>query len=480
MRLMLKRNLHYILLLLLIADSVYFFCQFYHTPLDGDMAGVIVPKGWYNTLMSDPLGLNVLLHNKYYGGSNRFFAHWFMLKYFKTTPFLLQHFVNPIDSIYLSCAIIKTAIELFIIYLLASAIALPSTGFKKNFLIAAILVAPLIQVQGYNRDMGIIDQSITYALFYALPVSLLLFFLYIFYRSYLTGNNFRFNNVTHVFLFLSPVVLTLSGPLVSPVVLIVCPLVILFFFFTRYKNNQGKLIQRIRLSVNQIPQPLFFYFTWIFLWSIYSFYIGLNNAENFEPNGISLLNRYLLLPQGIANLFQKIGMQLLLTAALLNSIIIRIWYNASDGKKILRLYKWAALFIIIYILLLPLGGYRTYRPYIIRYDTIMPVTIALLFIYGLSTLFLLKNIPGKAKYIYIGAVAIFLLIYKNTDTMPDNSCERQALQQLAHSPDNIVLVSSDCTIMEWNKITDPDNSELDCDLFQYWGITRDRKLYYQK
>jgi hypothetical protein len=142
MRLMLKRNLHYILLLLLIADSVYFFCQFYHTQLDGDMASVILAKGWCNIVMNDPLGLNVLLHNKYYGGTNRFFAHWFMSKYFKTMPFLLQHFVNPIDSAYLSCALIKTVVELFIIFLLASFISLPSTTFKKEFLMAAVLIAP--------------------------------------------------------------------------------------------------------------------------------------------------------------------------------------------------------------------------------------------------------------------------------------------------------------------------------------------------
>jgi hypothetical protein len=130
------------------------------------------------------------------------------------------------------------------------------------------------------------------------------------------------------------------------------------------------------------------------------------------------------MPQGIAILFHGLSLPLLLSAIFLNGIIIRKWFNSGNGKRILQLYKWVGIFAVLYILLLPFGGYRIYRPYIIRYDTVIPVTIALLFIYGLSTLFLMKSLASKTRYVYISGVIVFLLIFKIADKPADNSCEK--------------------------------------------------------
>jgi hypothetical protein len=58
------------------------------------------------------------------------------------------------------------------------------------------------------------------------------------------------------------------------------------------------------------------------------------------------------------------------------------------GKKMIRILMWIGIFTFMYIMLLPFGGYRPYRPRIIRYDTFMPVTIALIYYFGASTYFI--------------------------------------------------------------------------------------------
>jgi hypothetical protein len=178
------RHIHLILSLLLLGDITYSFLQHYHEPLDGDMSGIIMPSEIFRPLMEDPFGFNVLFRDHEYKDPNRFFAHWSMSKYFKSIPFVLQFAVDPITSIYLASAIMKILIQVLIIFMLASLISGSKNIFAREFIIAAFLVAPLIQVSGYYYlDMGIIDRSITYAMFYALPLGLLMLFFYPLHRQ---------------------------------------------------------------------------------------------------------------------------------------------------------------------------------------------------------------------------------------------------------------------------------------------------------
>jgi len=137
---------------------------------------------------------------------------------------------------------------------------------------------------------------------------------------------------------------------------------------------------------------------------------------------------------------------------------------------------------LIYILLLPFGGFRSYRPYILRYDTVMPVTLSLIVIFGLTTNFLIFNLSGKFKIIFSSVIIIFLLIYcyEDKSTKGINKCQRNALITISESKDTIVLVSSDCTVMSWDKIKDYKESELNAELLKYWRVTKEKKLYYQK
>src|SRR4051812_36943155 len=107
-----SRKLPLTLILFVIVDLVYSFILYYQTPLDGDIATIVYPMKEFETMMSDPFGLNVLLHNRSYYGPNRYFAHWTMLLYFKGMPSLVGHFIDPLRSIYFSCAIAKITLQM--------------------------------------------------------------------------------------------------------------------------------------------------------------------------------------------------------------------------------------------------------------------------------------------------------------------------------------------------------------------------------
>jgi hypothetical protein len=134
------------------------------------------------------------------------------------------------------------------------------------------------------------------------------------------------------------------------------------------------------------------------------------------------------------------------------------------------------------LLLLPLGGYRVYRPEIIRSDTLMPVTLGLMLVFGVSTFFLVKNISSKFRMIYtIGTVAL-LALYTLVDfhIYKDNACEREALKKISQSTENNIVLDCNCAILSWTKTTDPRNADLNSQLLLMWGITKHKIDYEQK
>jgi hypothetical protein len=474
-----------ILLALLLLDLGYSFYQHYHMPLGGDLGQNILPtpeSGYYKVL-EDPLGLNVLMRDEIYSNPNRFFAHLTASAYFRNVPLFLQRFTEPINSIYLSAAIIKIFIQSLILYLLAAYISGTVNVSRLEFLIAAVLVTPLFQTSGYNRYMGIIDQSAIYAIFYALPLGLLLLFFLPFYKNYRREGKPAPGITVKILLALLIPVLSLNGPLVPGVVLIVCPLVLLIMWIGNYRQTEMVPgLQRMLYSAKKIPGFYWFYFATISFFCLYSLYIGRNNALNISGS-VPLLERYSRLPEGIYRvLTSKLGFPLLLLAIITNLIIIRKHYRSEETGRIINMVRWTGVFSLIFILLLPLGGYRFYRENIIRYDTIMPVTIGIIFVFGLTTFYLIRNIAGRYRTAYFAGVVLLLLIFTNSDRLDTKGyeCERNALQTIAHSPDKIVRINTDCPVMDWNILSDPALRELDGDLLYYWNVTDEKKLFFQE
>lgn len=174
-----KKNFFYLLfIILLLGDFGYSFIQYQSGQLDGDLAGGVVPAEQVKPILEDPFGIQVILSHKKYPNPNRFFSHWFLKHYFLTIPSLLQKFVSPISSIYLASALIKLFVHLSLVFLLAKLIS-KSKPNSIEFILAALLVTPLFQANGYE-SMTLINKSITYAFFYIIPLTILVFFSIIF------------------------------------------------------------------------------------------------------------------------------------------------------------------------------------------------------------------------------------------------------------------------------------------------------------
>ncbi len=482
-RILTKRILYYVLLLFLLADIGYSFFQHLAQPIDGDMAWCIVPHKSVKPILEDPFGLEVLLNDQIYPNPNRFFFQWGIIKYFVSVPIFLQKFVEPIESVYLSCAIAKILIQITLIFFLAMTITGTSNFRKLEFMVAAVLVTPLFQTNGYSYCMGIIDSATSYTFLYALPSALLLLyflpFIYQFYYKKKTSVQF----LIYIFWIPLAIVICFSGPLNPGVVLIFSMLVILKNLINNYFNSSQKgFIKKATDTILNIPKSYWFYFLPISILSLYSLFIGRNNSFTITYK-VPLKELYLILPKGIYHEFiYNRGFLFLYIILVINILLISIKYRTTEGKKILTIIKWIVAFAILYFLLLPLGGYRLYRPNILRYDTMMPVTLCLFFMFGITTLFLFRNMANKLLLLYIPTIIIILFIYTYSDQplFDKNNCERSALKEISESNDTIVKLQHDCTVVAWEKISKPEDSDLNAQLLKIWRITDEKKLYYNK
>ena len=475
-----KRIVYLLLAIFVVTDISYSFMQHFHMSLDGDMATSILEAKDYKKIFEDPLAIKVLTENAKYPDPNRFFAHWTFSRYFKTFPFFLQNFVFPIESIYIACAVAKTVIQICILVVIGIYINGIRKVFNMDFLIVIAILTPLFQTNGYRSYMGIIDPSITYTFFYALPCALAL----IFYLPFFNG---RFNEIktmprtfSLVICLLLSIIITFNGPLIPGTVLIIS----LLYFYQHFKTvnelySNKNFYSRIKIFFEIIPKTNLFVFIFISGLSIYSLYIGQNNSM-FVNDKIPILERYLRLPNGIYFLVsQKIGFPLLIITIIINLILMNRNFKNAESFRILKYSKWIGMFAVLFVLLLPLGGYRSYRPDILRYDSIMPIVLALFFVYGATTYFIIRNTNSKVYFIIIIAVSLIFTIADEPE-FDKNGCERLALERLSNSDQKITLLDNDCNVLSWEKIAKPEESIYNARLIKFWGITKEERLYYQK
>ena len=479
---MLKRYATILLLLFVGLDLALTFWQSYQLPLDGDLAAIVLPSAWYRAVLHDPLGWSVLRDHAVYAAPNRFFAHAALLGYMRAVPRWFQAWASPIDSIYLASALFSTVVQAGLLVLLATygRLARPGAG-PRGWWLAAALLAPLFQTAGYNGQMGIVIRSLTYTFFYTFPLALLLLWLLPFYGALCRQQPLRLPALLVPVWLVLAVVLALNGPVVPAAAVVRGALVIGRWGWQAWRQPAGPGLARWArpawLSGQALGLGLFFAFM-----CAYSLYIGRSNAENgVSP---SLAELYQRLPHGVVDMLSgKLGLPLLLAFVLLNAQLLRRYAPGADGLWLRQVLRWVGGFAVLYIALLPLGGYRPYRFYLLRNDSVLPVLLGLLLAYGLSTLLLLRQLPLRPRRWYGAGVLLLTLIFVNADRRlslrDNNTCERQALAQLARAPERVVRLPADCTVMSWLPVTDTTQSAANADLLYYWGVTPTRKRYYQ-
>jgi hypothetical protein len=467
-----KKITFFALLTFLFIDLYISFLQHLSMPLEGDIAGGVVPSKDVLPVFNDPFGFSVISENVIYANPNRFFAHWIFYSYFNIVPNFLQKFVNPIDSVYYSCAIVKILIQIGIAFLIALYVNVNNKFFSIRFLFSLVLIIPFFQTNGYRSYMGIIDPSITYTFFYAFSM-VFIFIMYLpIFKHYNSNAEIFKSKYSLLFALFISVVAIFNGPLNSGIILIVNFLLLLNEVLS-FKDGKWYLFLK--------SKSLFY---WLFLLitsslSLYALYIGKNNLI-FKMDTIPLFERYLRLPDGLYFIFtQKIGLILLVSCVLINVFLLR-YLKANDNT--FKLFKWFVVFSVLYVLLLPLGGYKIYRPNIIRYDTFMPITLGLIYFFVQSSIRIISTIKTKKRILYVTMLILISLIYTNADQLElgKNECEKRALNKIAHSTQKIILLEEGCTVLAWEKIRDPKESKLNSLFLKKMGITKDCKFYYQK
>jgi len=460
--------------------------QNYQVPLDGDLVLIVLPASWYAPVLHDPFGWSAVTKHTLYAGTNRFFAHATLSYYWKHMPLLLHAVASPISSLYMASALFTTVTQALLVFTLAAYVRLSGTGAQGKgawgFWVAAALVVPLFQTYGFYEQMGVTNRAITYTTFYAFPMALLLLVLWPFYEAAHRQQPLRLHPLRALLIVLLMVVVAFNGPIPVAVVAVV-----LFGIGLYWLSRQWQATPR-RLTLRPAPD------SWLSgqaillliilgLLCVYSLYLGRFNAENTHDHGLREL--YQLLAKGfVQQLTFDWGLPLLLFALLLNSLLMRGLTPATpERQRLLRIMRWVTLFAIIYTLLLPFGGYRPYRPYLIRNDSILPVLLGFIYAYGLSTYYLLFQLRGIRLGSYLTAVVLFGATYLYVDKVASvaltNDCERWALDQMSRSKEPVVRVSDYCTVVAWNSMHNPYDSELQTQMLRYWGITKNTQRYYQ-
>jgi hypothetical protein len=449
-------------LALLIADTVFSFMQFVHLPLDGDLAPIVLPSEFYAKVMSDPFGWQAVAEHQNYAGSNRFFAHWSMAAYFRVVPIWLQRITDPINSLYLSAALAKTAMQLGLISLL---VAYTRLFVQKpiHWAWLALLVFPLFQTGGFHISMGVIDESITYTFFYALPNLLLLLFFLPIVRQLVEPAVGHIDKIHFLFLFMLAPVLAFHGPLVPGIALVIS-------FVSGIQHF---------ISGAQSKKSVRFLLFWLSTLCLYSLYVGSFNQEGLTST-VSLSERFMKLPGGIYRMLcTKIGLPLLVVTTSAQFIWL---YKKGLATQQVRLALWLFLGSVLFTLLLPFGGYREYRPEIIRRDTAAPVLTILFFLFALSGVLVQQHSSGKRKWLHRALLALFLCVFTLADARikKKNQCEREALNQIAQSTQTVVVLKTQCTIMAWDLVRNADDSRTNTDFLMRLNIIKSPKLYRQE
>jgi hypothetical protein len=481
---MIKRYWPALLLLFLLLDLGYSFWQHQQAAISGDLGNIVLPSESYRPVLHDPLGLRAW-HGEIYAAPNRFFQHQTILQYFRAVPGWLQHWLSPIESLYAACALAKTLVQGLLIYLLGVYISGRRSVLSRRWILAAALVTPLFHTNGWNGQIGIIDKSIVYSMCYALPVALLLLFFLPYARAATLDRPLHLSVLSWAALLALTVVLALNSPIATGVVVVLVPGLLLYCWWQRYQAGDAAAgpVGRAWASLRALPLALLVPLGLIMLLCLYSLYIGRLNAENFTAT-LPLAERYARLPLGVFYQFkQKLGWPLLLLLLLVNYRLLRGLPDTPEKQRLLTALRWIGIFAAVYILLLPLGGYRVYRPYILRRDTLLPVIIGVVYWYGASGLYLLRHLAGPVRGRYRLGLTAVLLLFTVTDLpskRENRNCERAALATLAQATSDVVVLEADCPVLDWETYSSPEQSAINAELLHYWGVTPRTVLYYHR
>jgi len=467
----------------LFVDFYESFIHYWNSQIYGDLVPLTLPSKDYGAVFNDPFGFGVLSTGERIAGSNRFFASYITYLYFNNVPLGLQVLgISPIDSIYYASAIIKIITHIGIVVILGKWVVGRKQIWSTEGLMAMVFATSFFLVawvpnMNFKDILTVIDKAPAYTIFYAFALWLVMIYFHPFLQMLWGNRSAKFSIPLHLTLLLLAVIISFNGPINSPTILLFCSVILGGLFVQNIKKATApSFVAKIREAIQQIPKVLLFHFCWIMFLGLYSYYLGTYNLEN-PVDAPSLLERYLLLIKGVARNY-VLGhtylspLLILILFNFVNVILIYRQYQGEQAKKILNSVLIFVVFASIYVLLLPLGGYRPYRPWIVRYDVVLPINLGLIFFFIKTSFFLFKHMERKKRLYYAVPLGGLIALFTIVDRIPyaqDNKCEYKALTIFATSAEKIVELPS-CNVLSWEVHTDPKKTYMQSKLLYRWNV----------
>lgn len=458
---LLRQYFWVIFLLLLAIDFVQSNYHYSNLPMDGDTPRVAAPMIWYQNVLDDPIGIAAITTQEKYSGAGRYVCHAVTQWWFTDVYDLVKKVVgDPVHSIYYTSTLLVALLHLCFICL-AYFYTKQNEKFNfKKFIPIALLASVLIQLNSFYDCIGFLDRAIDYVLFYALPITVLLFYLMPFYKNQFAADK-KIPLWQYVGLVILAPVLAFSGPLIQPIVFIIA----LLYFAGIFIKNPFFKIKRNNALLGQL---LFFV-----ICCLYAFYVSQFNSESSEYK--PLTERYILLAKGLARILTlRIAWALIITFLGFNFYYI-MKHKIVKQVKLKAIFWFAIMFCAIYILLLPLGGYRVYREYIIRYDTFIPVTLTFFFLLFYTSYNILNHLRDNKKLYYQLGLFMFCIIFLIADKKTEreaNYCQQGQLYEIMASEETVIRKEYKCNVLVWDvrSIYDVENMKAINIMLRRWGI----------
>lgn len=464
---------------LVVGDLGYSFYQHYHFPMDGDMEESVLPRDYLLPLYQDPFGVKMIASGEPHAAPNRFFSHYLLYKTYRTVPFGLQRVVEPLSSIYLTNALCKILMQMALLLLLCTLVCGGFRVKEPRFYLAMLLFSPLFQTCGATHSFGLIDVSVSYAFFYALSlIFLVCCFLPFIYEEFF-GRKFLSNSILRVVFYLFFCILTCFSGAVNTAIALVAIFTLLLRHFTRYLSDKTLEKKSLWAFIKSIPKHYWLYLLPLGLLSLYSFWLGTYNTI-WKGEVLTLAERYRMLPKGFLAMFKNTAFDILFALSVLNLAIIRIKFR-QKGSAAIKIFLWMNVFALLYMALLPFGGYRPYRPYIIRYDVIIAVSFLYIFYLVYSTMFLMENLPQqRARILYLAGCLLFMAYFTAID-IPlkwTNDREVAAIRKIQESSEVPVVLTEPATVVSWLPTYSVEESRNASEMLYLWRITDTVKPFY--
>jgi len=471
------------LILLVVIDLVWAWFQYSGRPIDGDLYAIVLPAPWYAQVLKDPLGYQALSDGMEYRGAGRSSAHFFMYYYFNHVPLLFQYVVSPVKSIYYSAALIQITSHLGVLFLLGAYVCGHLKVLRKDFLWTMVAATPFLQFYGLETRFGLVDKSITYTCFYILPVLLFLILLYPLYQYALgrrqVGKVFSLGIWSGPWL-LGMVILAFWSPQLQTLMVLVAGLGWISLWVNGLQEHTS-LAKIVAYPLRGPYTQLSLLLVGTGLLAIYGYIVGLNNSENVDS--LPLAEAVIQAAKGIKYHFVEPWPIWVALFFFLYHLYRLRGSDLSEAKRWRRLGVMLAIGVGIYMFLIPFGGYRPYRPFLYRFDLLIPVTLS--WVFGLlltGRLIIQGGLLGSHRQKYLALAAVFGVVLYAHDLRikKANVCEKTQLYTLQNAQQDTVVLSDECTVLGWEIDTETYYTEKKVKLLQRWKILDRQIVYYQK